>query len=155
MGNSAQLPDSLDLEKYSGTWYEIGRKPLVFQDNCKGAIAVYTLNKDRTLGVINKCLDSEGNVIRSRNGIATPTDISNTLLLRFTDPLPSLGESPYTVLYTDYDNISIVTGSNEEYLWLLSRTKTMSKDDAEKALELAITKGATMDRFKVWKNRIL
>ena len=50
-------------------------------------------------------------------------------MLKFTDGLPSGPESPYWVIKTDYDNYSIVSGSTNKYLWVLTRSTTIQKND--------------------------
>ena len=53
--------ESVDLDRYMGTWYEIARLPNKFQKICEGEVtATYKLQKDGTILVVNRCLDLEG-----------------------------------------------------------------------------------------------
>ncbi|MCB0753617.1 MAG: lipocalin family protein, partial [Ignavibacteriae bacterium] len=50
--------DSVNLEKYVGTWYEISKIPNSFQDQCiKNTTANYKINNDGEIIVLNKCID--------------------------------------------------------------------------------------------------
>ena len=52
---------SVDLARYLGTWYEIARKPLRFEDeDFTDITATYTLNDDGTIRVDNRALDGDG-----------------------------------------------------------------------------------------------
>jgi len=45
----------VDLQRYTGTWYEIARFPHRFQKDCYATRAVYTLREDGLIGVYNEC----------------------------------------------------------------------------------------------------
>ena len=47
----------------------------------------------------------------------------------------------YWVLYTDYDTVSVVGSPNHEYLWVLSRTKSLNYDVLAKAILIAQDQG--------------
>ena len=50
-----RVVDRVDLNRYTGTWYEIARYPNRFQKNCAGTTATYTLRPDGKIEVINRC----------------------------------------------------------------------------------------------------
>src|SRR5690606_17296363 len=57
VGNSA-IPEpakSVDLNRYLGRWYEIGRYEAKFQKDCEAVSADYSLNENGTIKVINTC----------------------------------------------------------------------------------------------------
>jgi apolipoprotein D and lipocalin family protein len=65
---SASTPttvDSVDLNKYAGTWYEIGRLPMYFQRNCASDVTANYTEKTDGSGIIvtNKCVDKDGSSI--------------------------------------------------------------------------------------------
>ena len=47
--------ESIDLNRYTGTWYEIASYPQRFQEGCTGTTATYTLQEDGTISVLNRC----------------------------------------------------------------------------------------------------
>ncbi len=52
---------SLDLDRYLGTWYEIARLPIRFEDaDCTDVSALYTLQDDGSVRVQNRCLSVDG-----------------------------------------------------------------------------------------------
>src|SRR5690606_18910253 len=51
---------ALELGRYLGLWFEIGRLPLRFEDEgSKDVTAEYSLNDDGTVRVDNRCLDEK------------------------------------------------------------------------------------------------
>ena len=52
--------DSVDLERYQGTWYEIARLPMFFQRNCVESEAHYRLQDDGSVAVTNRCREADG-----------------------------------------------------------------------------------------------
>ena len=56
-----QVVPSVDLTRYTGTWYEIARYPNRFQDFCVGDVtATYTLLEEGEIEVINRCRSAAG-----------------------------------------------------------------------------------------------
>ena len=52
---------NVDLNKYTGTWYEQARLPNSFQNDCAGDVrADYALQTDETLSVTNQCRTKDG-----------------------------------------------------------------------------------------------
>ena len=60
--NSKPVPvPYVDLQKYSGLWYEIAKIPNSFQDQCAyGTTAEYKIEPDGDIIVINKCYEKDG-----------------------------------------------------------------------------------------------
>ncbi|MBX3421494.1 MAG: lipocalin family protein [Pirellulaceae bacterium] len=50
----------VDLQSYSGTWYEIARLPNIFQRTCQCSTATYTLHADGSIQVVNRCITPRG-----------------------------------------------------------------------------------------------
>src|SRR5690606_27228311 len=58
--------EDLDLQRYLGLWYEIGRLPLRFEDDgARDVTAEYSLRDDGTVQVDNRCIDAEGEPTRA------------------------------------------------------------------------------------------
>lgn len=52
---------SLDLSRYLGTWYEIARLPIRFEDaDCTDVSAHYSLDADGGIRVQNRCFTAKG-----------------------------------------------------------------------------------------------
>ena len=72
--NKITTVDSVDLNKYVGTWYEIAKIPNSFQDQCvKNTTATYKINNEGDIEVVNKCIDEKGE-FDSADGIARVVD---------------------------------------------------------------------------------
>ena len=57
VGNPAvpEPSNSVDLSRYAGLWYEIGRYENGFERGCEGVTARYTVRDDGLVGVQNTC----------------------------------------------------------------------------------------------------
>lgn len=128
--------NSFDVNKYSGLWYEIAKVPNKFEEGCHFSTAEYSWNSVRkVMNVKNTCLDKNRNILYVRSGEAKIVNrAQKRLKLIFTDGLPSDNSNSkwnYRILYTDYANYSIVTGSSDsDYMWILSRTSQIPAEDA-------------------------
>ena len=48
------VAENIDLNRYTGTWYEIARLPNYFERKLKCITATYTLREDGRINVLNK-----------------------------------------------------------------------------------------------------
>ena len=70
---SAQAPletvAKVDLNRYTGRWYEIAKYPTIFERKCdRDIIATYSLRPDGKIGVTNTCTTKEGKTSRTAIG---------------------------------------------------------------------------------------
>lgn len=125
--------DSVNINKYLGTWYEIARYEHFFEKGCKNVTANYSLNEDNSLKVVNKCTKIDTNKKSSATGIAYATNESNSKL-KVSFFRPFYGD--YWVLMLDDSYKYAVIGTpSREYLWILSRTPKLDKNITNKILE--------------------
>ena len=148
-GQPLRVAEAIDLQRYAGKWYEIARFPNKFQNRCTGdVVAQYTLRTDSRIDVINQCRDADGRVVQTR-GIARKGKAENNaaLQVRFAPAILSFLPSvwgDYWILAVGPDYTWAVVGTpNREFLWILSRTPTMS--DASYAHAIEIVKGNNFD----------
>jgi apolipoprotein D and lipocalin family protein len=124
---------SIDLARYAGLWYEIANFPNRFQKICvRNTTAEYTVQDDGNVRVVNRCATASGT--SSVDGLARRVDGSTDKLevsflpavLRW---LP-IGWGDYWVigLAPDY-RYAVVGEPSRKYLWVLSRTSTLSAED--------------------------
>ncbi|MBW2541681.1 MAG: lipocalin family protein, partial [Deltaproteobacteria bacterium] len=65
----------VDLERYTGKWYEIASFPQHFQRGCVATMATYALREDGRLDVRNQCRDeSFDGELRQAEGVAWIVD---------------------------------------------------------------------------------
>ena len=132
--NSAEIDNStvksVDLNRYLGSWYEIAKYDHVFERGLDYAMANYTLREDGKIDVLNTGI-KDGRA-KDAKGIAKTTNIPGLLKVSFFGPFYS--DYRIMMLDTNYQYV-LVGGSNDKYLWILSRTPQL--DEATKALILA------------------
>jgi apolipoprotein D and lipocalin family protein len=143
---SASTPttvDSVDLNTYAGTWYEIGRLPMYFQRKCAGDVTANYAQKDDGSGitVTNKCVSEDGSGIVAE-GLAKPVDESGsklkvTFLPKWIRWIP-VGRADYWVLARDAD---------KKYLWLLARSPNISQETYTKYRQIAQQQGYDLKEF--------
>lgn len=155
---SASVPttvDSVDLKKYAGTWYEIGRLPMYFQRNCASDVTATYIEKTDGSGikVINQCKAQDGSVI-SAEGLAKPADATGsklkvTFLPTWIRWVP-VGRADYWVLARDADYKTALVGTpDKDYLWLLARSPNVSQETYAKYRQIAQKQGYDLKEFKL------
>ena len=121
--NVPQPAQAVDLQRYVGLWYEIGRYDHGFERGCQGVTAEYRLRQDGEIDVINTCRegspDGEARVAEGRARVVEGSGNAK-LEVSFFGPF-YLGD--YWVLdRADDYSWAIVGEPSGRYLWLLSRT---------------------------------
>lgn len=142
---------SVDLKRYTGTWYEIAKIPNSFQDHCyKNTTAAYSLNEDGTITVINKCIEDDGDE-DDAEGVAQVVDtLSNSKLkVSFVSLFGiNLFWGDYWIIgLEDNYNYVIVGTPNRKYGWILARTPQISDEDHKKCEEILIRNGYDPGEF--------
>ncbi|MGK7870438.1 lipocalin family protein [Falsiroseomonas sp. E2-1-a20] len=140
----------VDLARYAGTWFEIARFPNSFQDApgqvCIATTATYAARPDGQIAVTNRCEDAAG-----RPNIATGSAYAvagtGNAKLRVSFFWPFYGD--YWVLGLDPDyRWALVGAPNRDYLWILSRTRTMTEADTAAATAIAAREGFDITRLR-------
>lgn len=138
--------DQVELDRYLGTWFEICRLPLKYEDEgARDITATYSLNDDGHIHVDNRCLDDNGLPAQAL-GVAKPIDDSNArLTVSF---LPEyLRWIPFTKgdywiirLAPDY-SVSLVGTPDRKNLWVLAREHNLPQDVRDDYLSTAREQG--------------
>jgi len=119
-----ETAQNVDLQKYAGTWYEIAHLPTSFQKGCRCTKAEYTPAGTDRINVTNSCVKEKGNWDIA-NGHAKVTDPSTNAKLKVKF---GIGGGKYWILDVPEDYpYAIVGHPNRNYLWILSREKTMDE----------------------------
>jgi len=124
----------VELARYLGTWHEIASFPQSFQRGCTATTATYSLRDDGQLDVINRCrLGSPDGKVKEARGRARIVDRVTNAKLEVSFFRPFWG--PYWIidLAPDY-SFAVVGHPGRDYLWILSRSPTMSDDTYQKIL---------------------
>lgn len=119
----------VDLNRYTGTWYELAKIPNRFQRQCvANATAQYTRLADGTIEVVNRCETRSGKTDEVR-GVARVVDRQTRARLevsffRVLGARPAWGDYWILDLGPRYDYALIGT-PDRKYGWLLSRTPAL------------------------------
>lgn len=129
--NPPSTVDFVDLQRYSGSWYEIAKIPNRFQKYCvRNTTAHYTPRADGRLDVTNRCV-TEDNSTDEANGIARIVDPKTNAKLEvsFVNLLGvQLFWGDYWIIALDEDYQTVIVGTpNRKYGWILSRTPTIDE----------------------------
>lgn len=148
----------VDINRYVGDWYEIGRTPTPFQDKCGAAQASYGLRKDGRVDVLNQCLSkTNSEKVYKAKAIAKVIDtVTNAKLkvnfipiLQWFDFFSFLG-GDYWILALDPDYQFVLVGTPDfKYFWVLSRTKTLDFMVLHDLLTIAATQGFNVKDFSL------
>ena len=148
--NPLPVVPHVDLKRYTGEWYEIARFPHAFQKDCVASKAMYTLRDDGKITVLNQCYDkSLSGRLREVTGKAWVVDEKTNAKLKVSFFWPFSGDYWIIDLGKDYE-YAVIGHPGREYLWILSRTKTMTEALYEAILERL--KAAGYDTSKLLKS---
>lgn len=143
-----EVVPSVDLNRYTGTWYEVARLPFRFQTQCVGDVtATYTLLDDGTIKVVNRCRNQNGEMDEAvgRAKLASKDGPNTKLKVRFAPAFLSIfpfvwGDYWIIDLAADY-SYAVVGEPERRYMWILSRTPVMDETTFQGIVDRAKQKG--------------
>jgi len=127
---------SFEKSKYLGKWYEIARFDFRFEKGLNNTTAEYSLNSNGTIKVVNRGYDYEKKIWKESIGKAkfVGNDSIAMLKVSFFGPF----YAGYNVIAIDPEyKYALVSGSSFDYLWILSREKSIPADIKSLYLEKA------------------
>lgn len=132
----AQPIQDFDVNKYLGNWYEIARLDYRFEKNLDNVMAQYSLNDKKNVDVVNSGFNFNKEKWVSANGKAKFKGDQNVAALKVSFFGPFY--AGYNVIALD-DNYkyALVAGNNLNYLWILSREKSIPENIKSKYLKIA------------------
>ena len=132
---------SVDLNRYTGRWYEIARFPNSFEEDCFAVTATYSKNPDGTIKVVNRCHEKAINGKESvAEGSARVVDTKTNAKLAVTFFWPFEGDYWVLSLADDYSWV-LVGEPSGKYLWILARTPKISDELRANLVNQLETKG--------------
>ena len=137
-----------DSKKYLGKWYEIARFDFRFEKNLNNTTAEYSFNPNSSIHVVNRGYKYTTGEWKQSTGVAKFVGDANEAKLKVSFFRPFYGG--YNVIALD-DNYTwaLVAGKSLDYLWLLSRDKTMPENIKETYLQKARQLGYDTSKL-VW-----
>lgn len=124
----------VDINKFSGLWYELARTYNYYEKNCVAATVEYDLQEDNTYKIYNRCFEHVvGGDLIEYKGTAKPTTgnsmskIDMTYYFFFT--------SRYRVIHLEKDySAAVVADEDMKQVWIMSRKPSLSKSKFDKIL---------------------
>ncbi|MCP4077061.1 MAG: lipocalin [Gammaproteobacteria bacterium] len=131
---SIQPVTDFKLEKYLGKWYEIARLDHSFERGLEQITAEYSMRGDGGVKVINRGFSNEKNDWKNAQGKAYFVGDVDTGHLKVSFFGPFYGSYIIFELDKDYQ-YAFVSGPDKSYLWLLSRSATVSDEIKQKFIK--------------------
>ncbi|NVK21568.1 MAG: lipocalin family protein [Kangiellaceae bacterium] len=155
----ASIPDGVkpvkdfELDRYLGTWYEIARLDHSFERGMSNVTATYNLKGDGGVGVLNKGYKAVSQKWKQAEGKAYFVDEPTTGRLKVSFFGPFYGGYNIIALEPkggsgDYQ-YSLVVGPDRDYLWILSRQKSIPEAIKQQFLQLAQSYNYAIDKL-IW-----
>ena len=129
-----QVVPYVNLERYTGTWYEIARSPHRFQEGCAESSATYTLLENGKIGVLNQCRKGPDQKLSSVRGKAWVVDKETNAKLKVSFFWPFSGDYWIIDIGENYE-YAVVGHPSRKYLWILSRTPQIDEALYQRILE--------------------
>lgn len=151
LANCTGIPEGLkavedfNINRYTGTWYEIARLDNRFEKGLEKISATYQLREDGGVDVINKGWNEQTGEWNQVEGKAYFIDKPTIGRLKVSFFGPFYGG--YNIIDLDKKDYSyaLVTGPDKSYLWILSKTKHLSEETQTTLINKAKALGFTTD----------
>jgi Bacterial lipocalin len=128
--------ESFDVNRYLGKWYEIARFDFSFEKDMDNTTAEYSLNNDGTIRVENTGYNYKKNKWEKAIGKARFRGSKSLGEIEVSFFGPFYGGYNVIMLDAEY-KYALIAGSSINYLWILSREKSIPDEIRNKYLEEA------------------
>ena len=135
--------ESVDLQRYSGTWYELASYPQIFERGCSNVKATYT-PKDGYIEVFNQSIKNKKN--NSIKGKAFVVENSGNARLKVQFFWPFKGNYWIIDLAPDY-SWAVVSDPKRKTLWILSRSPEMKDTLYASLVAKLVDRGFNKDKL--------
>ena len=123
----AKAVEPFQKNKYLGTWYEIARFDFKFERGLSHVSATYSVKDANTIRVDNKGYDQEKN--KWKESIGKAKFVKEATLGRLKVSFFGPFYAGYNVIAVDdHYRYALIAGNNLNYLWILSREKTIPEN---------------------------
>lgn len=135
-------------EKYLGKWYEIARFDYRFEKNMDQVTATYSLKENGNIKVENRGYNYVKKEWKESVGEAKFVNSPTEAMLKVSFFKPFWAS--YNVIDIDEDyKYALVVGKNLDYIWILSREKTIPDSYKQRFLEKAKSLGYKTENL-IW-----
>ena len=145
-GDAIRVVDSVDLDRYTGVWYEIARLPNSFEKGLVCTTATYTVKEDGRITVVNEGRKGSAVGRKSRAvGTAWVVDPAEPAKLKVSFFWPFASDYWIIALDAEQYRYAVVAGLNRRFLWVLSREPFVEDSLYERLLDSARAMGFDTD----------
>ena len=142
---------NFDINKYLGTWYEIGRFDNRFERNLDNVTATYSLREDGGVKVDNRGYNTQNKKWENSIGKAYFVDEQDKGFLKVSFFWIFYGGYVIFDLDENYTT-SLVTSNDRDLFWILSRTPIISETEKNRILRVAKAHGFDTNKI-IWINQ--
>ncbi|MBW3697730.1 lipocalin [Vibrio sp. T187] len=147
MPKTIEPVNNFKLNQYLGKWYEIARLDHSFERGLSHVTAEYAMREDGGVSVLNKGYSANKDEWKEAIGKAYFVDSTSDGYLKVSFFGPFYGSYVVFELEQSRYDYAFVSGPNNDYLWLLSRTPTVSQEVIEKFESLAEQNGFDIEQL--------
>lgn len=140
--------NQFDAQRFMGKWYEIARFDHRFEEGLQRVTATYSKMDDGGIQVINRGYNPDRGMWQQTIGKAYFTGAPTRAALKVSFFGPFYGGYNVIALDREYRH-ALVCGPDRDYLWILSRTPTLSKEMKEQMLNVATRQGFDVTKL-IW-----
>jgi apolipoprotein D and lipocalin family protein len=140
--------EGFEADRYLGQWYEVARMDFYFEKGMNNTTASYAKNPDQSIRVLNRGFDTLKKQWKSAEGTAKFRGSASRAELKVSFFGPFYAAYNVVALDSQYRH-ALVTGKNLDYLWILSRDKSLAPEVRKEYLERAAALGYDTTKL-VW-----
>ena len=133
---NAKAVENFNVNKYLGTWYEIARFDFRFEKDLDNVSAQYSLNEDGNVIVLNSGYNYKKTEWKKADGLAKFRGNKDVAELKVSFFGPFYAGYNVVALDENYQH-ALIAGKNLDYLWILSRTKSIPEEIKSNYLRIA------------------
>ena len=141
---------NFNKDKYLGKWYEIARFDFRFERNLDNTTAQYSINPDGSIKVLNQGYNYVKKEWDSAEGKAKFIGSESEARLKVSFFGPFYGGYNVVDIDENYKN-ALIYGNSTEYMWILSRNKTIDEATKKRFIEKAKKDGFDVSKL-IWVN---
>ena len=151
--NKIELVESVDIDKFMGDWYVIANIPTFIEKDAFNAIESYKLNDDGTIATTftfnQGSFDGPLKTYRPK-GFVIPESNNALWGMQFIWPI----KAQYKIVYLDENyQTTIVARDALDYVWLMSRKKTIPKQELDSLINTISLMGYDKNKLQITKHR--
>lgn len=127
------FPNYVDIEKFSGTWFEIARTYNSFQKDCKDSYVEYAL-KEEKYEIKNICTSVIDNKVINYKGVGKSANEDKNNFSKIKMTYFYIFSKDYNVVFNDNYNIAVISDEDYENVWIMSRNKNLEESKLNEIL---------------------